>query len=31
VREEAPVRAGPPVSLGIGRIGIGVGGIGIGF
>ncbi len=31
VEREAPVRAGPPVSLGIGRIGIGVGGIGIGF
>jgi uncharacterized caspase-like protein len=31
VEREAPVRAAPPVSLGIGRIGIGVGGIGIGF
>jgi uncharacterized caspase-like protein len=31
VREDAPMRAGPPVSIGVGRIGIGIGGIGLGF
>jgi hypothetical protein len=31
VREEAPVRAAPPVGLGIGGIGIGIGGIGVRF
>lgn len=31
VEREAPVRSGPPVSIGVGRIGIGIGGIGIGF
>jgi hypothetical protein len=31
VREEAPVRAAPPVGLGIGGIGIGIGGLGVRF
>jgi hypothetical protein len=31
VREEAPVRAAPPIGLGIGGIGIGIGGIGVRF